>query len=314
MTATETMNAPHEQQTLFFDDGTQTRLTKFLGWFSIGLGVAEVVAPRMIARISGTRDHGALIRAYGLREIAVGAGILTKQDPGPWLWARVAGDVVDLASLAGGSRRGGRIATAGAIAAVAGVTALDIISAQRETSPERAVPKAAHDTERAEASVVIRRSPDECYQYWRDEENFPRFVSEVRSVQRTGGKKSHWVAGFEGSTHTIEWDSETNEDPAQRRITWQTLPESRIYISGAATFEPAPGNRGTIVRVQMDFDHPGRTLTSPASRMLGKHPEQILYKSLRRLKQLLEVGEVITTEGQPAGRRGSTTWLDKIAR
>jgi uncharacterized membrane protein len=313
MTATETMSASRERRSPFYE-GDQTRLTKFLGWFSIGLGVAEVVAPAMIARISGTRNHSALIRAYGLREIAVGAGILTKQDPAPWLWMRVAGDVLDLASLAGGARSGKKIATAGAIAAVAGVTALDILSAQRESAPDRAVPKPKRDTERAEASVIIGRSPEECYQFWSDVENFPRFVPEVRSVRPTGGKTSHWVAGLEGQSRQIEWDSETTEDPGDRRITWQSLPESDIYIAGEASFLPAPGERGTMVRVQIDFDHPGRSITAPISRMMGKHPEQILYKSLRRLKSLLEIGEIITTEGQSAGRRGGTTWLDKIAR
>jgi len=313
MTATETMSAPRERNNLL-TEGDQTRLTRFLGWFSIGLGMAEMVAPHMIARISGTRDRGPLIRAYGLREIAVGAGILTRQDPGPWLWMRVAGDVVDLASLAGGSRPGKRIATVGAIAAVAGVTALDILSAQRESDPDRAVPKPAHDTERAEASVIIRRSPEECFEFWSNVENFPRFIPEIRSVRPTGEKTSHWTAGFEGHSSQIEWDSETTADPATRRITWQSIPGSNIYVTGEATFEPAPGGRGTVVRVQLDFDHPGRTLTAPASRMVGKHPEQIMYKSLRRMKQLLEVGEIITTEGQSAGRRGSVTWLDKIAR
>src|SRR5205809_6161951 len=79
--------------------GGADKLTKALGWFSIGLGVAELVAPKAIARLVGSRNHSSLIRAYGLREIAAGVGILATSKPGPWLWSRVAGDVVDLASL-----------------------------------------------------------------------------------------------------------------------------------------------------------------------------------------------------------------------
>src|SRR5438270_1516565 len=72
------------------------KLAKGLGWFSIGLGVAELVAPKTIARLVGSRNHSSLIRAYGVREIAAGVGILTTPKPSGWLWTRVAGDVVDL--------------------------------------------------------------------------------------------------------------------------------------------------------------------------------------------------------------------------
>ena len=50
------------------------------------------------------------------------------------------------------------------------------------------------------------------------------------------------------------------------------------------------------------------------ARVLGMNPEQFAQKALHRFRQLLELGEIIETEGQPAGRRGSTTWLDAIAR
>ena len=71
------------------------KLARGLGWFSIGLGLAELIAPRSIARISGTRNHSSLVRSYGLREIAAGVGILATSRPAPWLWARVAGECCD---------------------------------------------------------------------------------------------------------------------------------------------------------------------------------------------------------------------------
>ncbi|MBV8731023.1 MAG: hypothetical protein JO336_14550, partial [Acidobacteriia bacterium] len=83
-------------------------LTRFLGWFSIGLGISEIIMPGVIARLSGTRNHKGLIRFYGLREVAAGVGILSQPKSANWLWARVAGDLVDLASIAGGSRKNHR--------------------------------------------------------------------------------------------------------------------------------------------------------------------------------------------------------------
>src|SRR6185437_16475346 len=49
------------------------RLARGLGWFSIGLGLSELLAPKAIAKICGVSNaHTGLIRLYGLREIAAG--------------------------------------------------------------------------------------------------------------------------------------------------------------------------------------------------------------------------------------------------
>jgi hypothetical protein len=106
---------------------------KGLGWFSIALGAAELLAARRLARAVGMDDYAALIRAYGVREIATGAAILYQRDPTPWIWGRVAGDALDLATLAVGLHEDNpRRANVGlAIAAVAGATALDLVCAVR---------------------------------------------------------------------------------------------------------------------------------------------------------------------------------------
>jgi len=283
-------------------------LTRFLGWFSIGLGVCEVLKPGAVSRIAGANNHKNLVRFYGLREIAAGVGILTNPDSSKWLWARVAGDVVDIASILKGSDNG--VASTGALAAVAGVTALDIYCAKR-VSAEMA---GTQDVERAEASLMINCTPAECYRYWRELSNFPNFVTELKSVQVTGEKSSHWVMTLPRNAGDVEWDAEITEDVPDQRIAWQSKPGNSPTVNGVVNFEPAPGGRGTIVRLQMDYDFPGRSFAAPASRLAGRNPEQFANKALRRLKQLLEVGEVMETEGQPAGRRGSTTWLDAIAR
>jgi hypothetical protein len=112
---------------------TQTdMLARGLGAFSIALGLAEVLAPRMLTRALGMQGNEALVRAYGVREIATGIGILASRDPTPWIWGRVAGDGLDLATLAtaleGNNPQKGNVGIA--MAAVAGVTALDVYCAQ----------------------------------------------------------------------------------------------------------------------------------------------------------------------------------------
>ncbi len=104
-------------------------LARGLGWFSIGLGLAEVLAPRAMANLTGFR-HPRLLQSFGLREIACGIGILSGSRPTAWMWGRVAGDAMDLAALGdalaegdGDDRRRALIAAA----AVAGVTAMDVM-------------------------------------------------------------------------------------------------------------------------------------------------------------------------------------------
>src|SRR5918997_5323081 len=110
------------------------RLAKGLGWFSIVLGLTELLAPRAIANISGVSNaHTGLIRLYGLREIASGIGIFAQKNPAEAMWSRVAGDAVDLASLgyacSAPDAKRGRITFA--TTSVLAVTALDIICAKQ---------------------------------------------------------------------------------------------------------------------------------------------------------------------------------------
>lgn len=109
-----------------------------LGWFSIGLGLAELLAPRGLSKLIGLRDHRPLVRVLGLREITSGVGILTRPRPSGWLWSRVAGDAMDLALLGAAFRsyRGRSVRLAAATAAVAGVALLDVMCS-RELSRAR---------------------------------------------------------------------------------------------------------------------------------------------------------------------------------
>jgi len=105
------------------------RLGRALGWFSIALGVAEVLAPDKLERfVGGSRQ--AVWRIFGVREIGAGLGLLASRRLAPWLWARVGGDLIDLAALGFAIVRGRRRNALIAAGTVAGVTALDVICAR----------------------------------------------------------------------------------------------------------------------------------------------------------------------------------------
>jgi hypothetical protein len=111
------------------DDGRT--LANLLGWFSIGLGAMELLAPDTLERFLGVEDREGLIRGYGAREIGTGVGILANRRPTGWVWGRVAGDVLDLGTLAtaltpDNPRRRNVLLAMGA---VAGVMALDVLCA-----------------------------------------------------------------------------------------------------------------------------------------------------------------------------------------
>lgn len=111
-----------------------------LGWFSIGLGLAEVLMPRAVARLAGAPNLPLVTRLHGLREIGVGVGLLMSRDPQPWLWGRVAGDVVDIATVLPGLATSGRPGrTMVSLAVLGGVLYVDMKTA------ELAAPRKATD-------------------------------------------------------------------------------------------------------------------------------------------------------------------------
>jgi uncharacterized membrane protein len=297
-----------------FEVADEEQLARGLGWFSIGLGLTEVLAPRFLARVIGVRPRPALFCFLGLREIASGLGILTGRKPAGWLWSRVAGDMMDLVLLgaaikADGSAHG-RVALA--TTAVLGVTALDVACSQQMSRSKGLISE--DGSIRLAKSIVINRSPEELYRFWRDFQNLPRFMFHLDSVQVIDGKRSHWVAKGPGGRR-VEWDAEIIQERPSEMIAWRSLEGSDVDHSGSVRFEPAPAGRGTIVRVDMQYRPPAGVVGAAAAKLFGKEPAQQVQEELRRFKQLMEAGEIITTEGQAAGRPQSTSWkYDLTAR
>ncbi len=283
---------------------TTERLANGLAWFSIGLGLTEVIAPGKLARWIGLPDTGraeSVTRFYGFREIAAGIGILAQPRAAAWVWARVAGDALDLASLTSALKSDdanrGRVSAASA--AVLGVTALDVICATQLTKQNGSAVSAngsqGSTTVPTTRSVIIGRSPDEVYSFWRDFSHLSTFMSHLVSVTELDGGRSHWVATAPAGT-TIEWDAELVEDQPGRKISWRSLPGAQVDNSGIVTFERAPGNRGTIVRVQLRYAPPAGVIGAAVAKLFGEEPGQQIEDDLRKLKQVLETGEVVHSD------------------
>jgi uncharacterized membrane protein len=285
-------------------DPTQQRsrqLASGLAWLGIGLGLAELLAPRALARFIGVPNRPFIFALLGLRELASGLGILQERRTADWLWGRVAGDVMDLsllgAALASDESDSTRVeATA---AAVLGVTVLDVLSARRHTEHPEYSDGSVHFTR----TITVNRTPDMVYSFWRNFENLPRFMRNLESVTVTGLTHSHWVAKAPGGK-TVEWDAEITEDIPNQLISWRSVEGSPVENEGMVRFEEAPSHRGTIIRVEMKYCPPAGKLGAYIAKLLGRAPEQEVEGDLCRFKQVLETGRVTTTEGQSAGQVG----------
>src|SRR5215210_1970207 len=180
-------------------DGGMEPLARALGWFSLGLGFAQLAAPRQVANLiglPGDEDDQKVMRLVGAREIASGFGILAQTKPTPWLWSRVGGDAMDLALLksAMDSPRSDRNRVATATMAVLGVTAADLLCSARMTAEPNAPYEAmqAHDVH-ATAAVTVQAPFNEVFGYWDGFQSLPRFMSDAASVQITGDRQSRWT-------------------------------------------------------------------------------------------------------------------------
>jgi uncharacterized membrane protein len=155
-----------------------------------------------------------------------------------------------------------------------------------------------------DAAVTINRPPEELYRFWRNLENLPRFMRHIQSVRVIDEKHSHWVAkGPAGKT--VEWDAEIINDIENRLIGWRSIPGSDVDSGGSVRFEPALGNRGTEVRISLQYNPPGGSVGAAIAKLLGQDPKKHILEDLRRFKHLMETGEIPTTEGQPACRQST---------
>jgi uncharacterized membrane protein len=151
-------------------------------------------------------------------------------------------------------------------------------------------------------SVTINRPRPEVYSFWRQLENLPRFMKHLKEVRQLDPKRSHWEARLPGDVGTLDWEAEITAEEPNTRLAWQSLPGSEIENAGEVRFQDAPGDRGTELHAVISYRPPAGALGKAAASLFNEVFEQLVKEDLRRVKRLLETGELPTIEGQPAGR------------
>jgi uncharacterized membrane protein len=148
---------------------------------------------------------------------------------------------------------------------------------------------------RVQMTMTVSRPPQELYQFWRDFQNLPQFVSDLECSQGTGEKRSHWRSNAPAGT-TIEWDAEITDDRPNEPIPWRSLESSDVDNSRSVRFERAPGGRGTEIKVGMRYSPPGDVIGTTVAKLFASAPEQLMREVLRRFKPFMETGEIARSE------------------
>jgi uncharacterized membrane protein len=283
----------------------EQRLGTLLGWLSIGIGVANLVAPRAVARTAGLPDWPLLMRAMGVREIICGVGLLRRPDNQVWRWSRVAGDAMDLTLLGISAAHpdAHRARLAATMLAVGSLAALDLRAGNPpRTKPSRPALAGAGAGQQVRETLAVNRSPAECYQFWRDLARLPTFMEHLLSVEVVDGRRSHWCAKGPAG-RKVEWDAEITDDQPDRLLAWRSLDGADVDNAGSVRFAPGPGGKGTLVQVDMTYRPPAGRAGAMVARLFGEEPSVQVRQDLRRFKQLIETGEIPVTKGQPEGKR-----------
>ena len=154
--------------------------------------------------------------------------------------------------------------------------------------------------DKANLAVTVAVPPEVAYSFFRNFENLPLFMKNLKSVEVYSLTKSHWKVEVNGLT--AEWDAEITSERAGEFISWRSLEGSEVVTSGSIWFSPAPETLGTVIGLTLDYKVPGGKLTELITKMSGEDPKSLAFINLRRLKCYLETGEIATIEGQPTGR------------
>ncbi|AUX27976.1 MULTISPECIES: SRPBCC family protein [Sorangium] len=157
---------------------------------------------------------------------------------------------------------------------------------------------------RVARAVTVAKPADELYKFWRNFENLPRFMEHLAEVEVIDDRRSRWAARAPGGG-SVSWRAEIIEDRENELIAWRSREPADIENAGSVRFVPAPGGRGTEVRVTIDYKAPAGALGRVIAKVFGEDPDQQLRDDLRHFKQLMEAGEIPTIDGQPSGRRSA---------
>jgi len=154
---------------------------------------------------------------------------------------------------------------------------------------------------RVEQTIVINKSPEALYAFWRDFENLPTIMSNLESVTPQRGKRSHWVAKGPAGL-PIEWDAEITADKKNEMISWRAVENADVPNQGSVYFEKT-AEGATALRVELEYALPGGEIGAALAEFFGEEPSQKIEEDLTLFKEAVERGEIeLQTESSNPSR------------
>jgi uncharacterized membrane protein len=155
---------------------------------------------------------------------------------------------------------------------------------------------------KVERAMTINMPADELYRFWRNFENLPRIMDHLESVTVLDSRRSHWKAKAPAG-QSVEWDAEIIHEEPNRLISWRSVHEATVPNAGSVHFDESTGDRGTVVRVVLEYQPPAGRLGQLVAKLFGEEPDIQVREDLRRFKAMMEAGEVPNSRassGSPA--------------
>ena len=140
-------------------------------------------------------------------------------------------------------------------------------------------------------AVTVNRPPDELFAFWRDPRNLVLVMENIEQIEVLDDQRSRWTVKAPGGG-TVSWESHITHEVPGKEITWQSA-DADVPNSGRITFTDA-GPRGTVVRAVVAYDPPGGSVGKLVAKLFQREPRIQTRRDLRRLKQLMETGEIAT--------------------
>jgi uncharacterized membrane protein len=143
-------------------------------------------------------------------------------------------------------------------------------------------------------AVTVNASPEQLYAFWRRLDNLSIVFDNLVSITVSDDIHSHWILRAPGGRR-LEWDAEITVDRENEMVGWRSLPGADLDNAGYVRFERATGGRGTVVRVALQYNPPAGKFGAALAALFGERPASLIEEALRKLKQLVETGEIAKT-------------------
>ena len=196
-------------------------------------------------------------------------------------------------SLYGLTRRG--VAGSATRAVGAGLLAGGLRTRRSDVGPPRGERRRIIDIQK---TLHIEALVGQVYAFWTNYENFPLFMSNVRSVTDLGGGRSHWVVSGPAGV-PVEWNAIMTQDTTNETIAWRSEPGSTLENAGVIRFRPE--GTGTGIDFRLCYNPPGGGAGAAVAELFGVDPRAKLNEDLGRMKVLLESTVRSDTHGQESG-------------